>query len=165
MQGRRRGAIALIGLAAALGLGGCSIAPRDFFRSNGDTAPIVRARSVGMGGRMPDTMVVPTLIDKLNDPDAVVRMAAHEELRKRSGQDFGYAPWADAPDRARAVTAWKQWWSGERTNLARSQPPRDSAVVAAGYAEPNDRRAGLRRRFRRRATEPTYDGSAATVTR
>jgi hypothetical protein len=99
----------LIGFGLAAFVAGCSIAPRDFFRHQ-DPAPLVRARSLGLGGSQPDEVVIPVLIDKLHDPDSVVRMTAHEELKRRTGQDFGYAPWADATERAPAVNAWRTWW-------------------------------------------------------
>ncbi len=92
---------------------GCTIAPRHFFRLN-DPAPLVRARALGLGRDLPDEVVVPSLIEKLNDPDGVVRMTAHEELRRRTGQDFGYAPWAGPAERAPFVASWRQWWLGRQ---------------------------------------------------
>lgn len=89
---------------------GCGIAPRNF-RSLTHPAPIVRARSVGFGEGLPESQVVPALIERLNDPDPVVRMTAHEELRRRTGQDFGYVPWTAPAERARAVEQWRAWWS------------------------------------------------------
>ena len=38
---------------------------------------------------------VPALIGRLEDADPVVRLAAHEELRRRTGRDFGFVPWAE----------------------------------------------------------------------
>ena len=43
------------------------------------------------------------------DNDPVVRLAAHEELRRRTGQDFGYVPWASAEERTRAIDRWRGW--------------------------------------------------------
>jgi hypothetical protein len=103
----------------ALGLG-CSIAPKTF-RGLGSPAPIVRARSVGLGENLPESRVIPPLIDHLDDPDAVVRLSAHEELKKRTGQDFGFVPWADAAQRAPAVAHWRAWWEGRKASLARSK--------------------------------------------
>lgn len=111
---RRALRIFLLGLLPAGLASGCSIAPKGFFQSRHDPAPLVRARALGMGRGLSNQVVVPTLIEKLNDPDAVVRLTAHEELRKRTGQDFGYAPWADEPDRAPAVNAWRRWWQTQQ---------------------------------------------------
>jgi hypothetical protein len=83
-------------------------------------APIVRARSVGLGEQLPESQVIPPLIDRLDDSDAVVRLSAHAELRKLTGQDFGYVPWADAAERAPAVARWRAWWNNRKAPLARS---------------------------------------------
>jgi hypothetical protein len=101
-----------------LGLG-CSIAPKTF-RAMTHPAPIVRARAVGLGHGMPDGQVVPLLIDRLDDPDAVVRLTAHEELRQRTRQDFGFVPWADVAERAPAAARWRDWWNGRKATLAKS---------------------------------------------
>ncbi len=102
----------------ALGLG-CSIAPKTF-QSLSNPAAIVRARAVGLGTQLPEWQVIPPLIERLNDADAVVRLSAHEELRRRTGQDFGFVPWADAAERAPAVQRWRDWWEGRKDTLARS---------------------------------------------
>jgi hypothetical protein len=102
----------------AMGLG-CSIAPKTF-QSLSNPAAIVRARAVGLGHELPEGQVIPPLIEHLNDPDAVVRLKANEELRKRTGQDFGFIPWADIAERAPAVARWNEWWQGRKATLARS---------------------------------------------
>ena len=50
---------------------------------------------------------MPVLVDRLSDSDPVVRLAAHEELRKRTGRDFGYVPWASAEERAGPTESWR----------------------------------------------------------
>lgn len=138
-------------IASTALIAGCTIAPRDFFRSNDDPAPVVRARSLGLGRGLPEEYVIPTLIAKLHDPDAVVRMTAHEELRRRTGQDFGYAPWADPTERAPAVNAWNRWWQGRRVELARTHALADPSLRTAGYAVSGPGRGlfGRRRRSAR----------------
>ncbi len=98
---------------------GCSIAPKSF-RDVDSAAPLVRARAVGLGEGLPDAAAIPALIDHLGDPDPVVRLSAHEALKRRTGQDFGYAPWAEINERAAAAERWRQWW-GEKRQTA---PPR-----------------------------------------
>ena len=49
---------------------------------------------MSLGYGQPDSVVLPALIARLDDPDVVVRMAAHEELKRRTRRDFGYVPWA-----------------------------------------------------------------------
>ena len=149
----RRHRPAVLGLAmAAIGLAsGCTIAPKSFLR-NRDPAPVVRARSLGMGRDLPESYVVPTLIAKLNDEDAVVRMTAHEELKRRTGRDFRYLPWAGPADRTPAVTAWRNWWDARRSELARRSPnleARSAARPIVQTAPPTrrERRAASRGRF------------------
>jgi hypothetical protein len=65
---------------------------------------------------------VPALLERLNDADPVVRLAAHEELRKRTGQDFGYRPWDDRAERAPAIARWQAWWSGLASGPVQPSP-------------------------------------------
>lgn len=107
-------------IAAPLALigAGCGVAPKHF-RKISDPAPIVRARSVSLGGELPQNRVVPALIDRLEDKDPVVRLAAYEELRKGTGRTFGFIPWAGDAERAGAVTRWRAWWKERQAALAR----------------------------------------------
>ena len=89
---------------------GCGLAPKTF-RSIKHPAPLVRARSVGLSERLPEEQAVPVLVDRLEDSDPVVRLAAHQELKRRTGQDFGYVPWEEPEPRAKAVSRWKNWVS------------------------------------------------------
>jgi hypothetical protein len=101
---------------------GCAHGPRNF-RKVKDPAPLVRARAVGLGRRQADSEVIPALVDRLSDSDAVVRLAAHEELRKRTGRDFGYVPWASPEERAGAVERWRAFVGQGRGSLDRMPPP------------------------------------------
>jgi hypothetical protein len=103
-----RGPAARFGLAGLL-LAGCTLAPKRF-RDLTDPAPLVRARAVSLGESMPKDVVVPALLERLDDPDPVVRLTAHEELKRRTGRDFGYHPWDDAGERGRAIAEWRAWW-------------------------------------------------------
>jgi hypothetical protein len=98
-------------LAAAMAMAsGCAHGPRRFEKID-SPAPVVRARAVGLGARRPDREVLPALLTRLGDSDPVVRLAAHEELRKRTGQDFGYLPWASPEERSTAIERWRGWMS------------------------------------------------------
>jgi hypothetical protein len=101
---------------------GCSIAPKSF-QDLADRAPLVRARAVGLGDREPDSVAIPALIDRLGDPDPVVRLTAHEELKRRTSQDFGFVPWAEPREREAAQARWKAWWASrkEKTVVTRSR--------------------------------------------
>ena len=100
------------GLALGLAAGcGCGLGPRSFGKIQ-QPAPLVRARAIGMGDRRPNSQVVPALIGRLEDPDPVVRLAAHEELKRRTGRDFGFVPWSGAEERSRAIGRWWDWLRG-----------------------------------------------------
>jgi hypothetical protein len=99
-------------------LSGCGIAPKTFLNVN-DPAPIVRARSVGLSQGLPESQVVPALLDRLEDKDPVVRLAAAEELKKGTGRNFGFVPWANETDRARAVARWRAWWKQRQQSFSR----------------------------------------------
>jgi hypothetical protein len=91
--------------------GGCGIGPRNF-RKIQPPAPLVRARAIGLGESQPGAQVVPALIGRLEDADPVVRLAAHEELRRRTGRDFGFIPWANSEERQVAIGRWRSWLLG-----------------------------------------------------
>jgi hypothetical protein len=103
--------ICTIALAALLAPSwGCAHGPRQFEKIDA-TAPLVRARAIGLGAKKPDSQVLPMLLTHLGDSDPVVRLAAHEELRKRTGQDFGYLPWASPEERSPAIERWRAYLS------------------------------------------------------
>ena len=127
--------IPIAGLAA-----GCSLAPKSF-RDMVHTSPIVRARAVGLGDRQAASVSVPAMIERLDDNDCVVRMAANDGLKTRTGKDFGFIPWGGPEERADAASRWKAWWSGQKQTASPS--PQSSAKVAT--------RAARGRRKRERA--------------
>lgn len=114
-QGRVFFIAAMVSLAT-----GCGIGPRHF-RSLADPSPLNRARAVGFGDNQPDAVAVPALIDRLEDRDPVVRISAHQSLRKRTRRDFGFVAWADAKERAKAVEHWRAWWRSRQAGLANSR--------------------------------------------
>ena len=74
-------------MAATASVCGCAHGPRDV-RKVRTATPLARARAVGRANGQPDSQVMRTLVGRLADTDPVVRLAAHEELRKRTGCDF-----------------------------------------------------------------------------
>jgi len=135
-------AVLLLVAAAA----GCGLRPRNF-RKITHPAPLVRARALGLAGSRPDVEVVPALIARLSDSDPVVRLAAHEELKRRTGTDFGYLPWAGLEERTRAVERWRSWFSGgsrhdgETTAPGALGPPRASPQAPPQASPQAPRRA------------------------
>lgn len=101
-------AIATAWLATMAVVGGCTLAPRKFGEVN-SPAPIVRARALTLGDDRPDHEVLPILLKSLDDADPVVRMTANEELKRRTGKDFGFLPWADPAERSLARQRWHAW--------------------------------------------------------
>jgi hypothetical protein len=132
--GRWLGVVALVTILTPSW--GCAHGPRRFGKIE-HPAPLVRARAVGLGHRHPDSRVLPALVDRLGDADPVVRLAAHEELRRRTGQDLGYVPWAGPEERSAAVNRWQTWLgqggagaSAKRRAAASRQPIRQAAAPA-----------------------------------
>ncbi|GAC1316095.1 MAG: hypothetical protein NVSMB14_15580 [Isosphaeraceae bacterium] len=118
----RKQARILLAMAAAVGLAGCAVRPR--FMTMGHAAPIVRARSASQGEELPEQTVVPALIARLSDPDPVVRLSAHHAPTKRTGKDFGFVPWADEAERAKAIARWRKWWTESGVPAPAARSPR-----------------------------------------
>lgn len=121
---RSRSAIPLAMAGLLAGLSGCTIAPKRF-SDTANPAPLVRARAATMGDHLPSQVVVPALLDRLNDSDPVVRLTAHEELKRRTRQDFGYQPMEEPAAREQAVARWRAWWSAQSSrSIAQTVPSR-----------------------------------------
>jgi hypothetical protein len=120
--------VVLISLGACTG---CSLGPRPF-RKITHPAPLVRARALSLGDRRPSAEVIPALVTRLNDPDVVVRMTAGEELKRRTGKDFGFVAWGTPEERTRAIQRWRAWlWGGPKAPVARpaAVPPRKTLPI------------------------------------
>jgi hypothetical protein len=96
---------------------GCSLAPKSF-RDMIHPAPIVRARAVGLDDKQPESVAIPAMIERLDDPDRVVRMTANDGLKERTHRDFGFVAWAAAEERAKAVDRWRAWWKERQAQAA-----------------------------------------------
>ena len=77
-----------------------------------DNREIRRAAAVACALKN-DKLLIPDLIEKLNDSENTVIGAVHSSLVALSSQDFG--PKADAmpSEKAEAIAAWKSWWKGQ----------------------------------------------------
>jgi len=115
MGGRRR-EYGLVVLLTAAVLPGCKVGPRDF-RSLANAAPHVRSRAATMGDGLPESVAVPALIERLHDPDEVVQLSANAALKHRTGQDFGFKPWATPAEREESVKRWESWWRGRQAGM------------------------------------------------
>jgi hypothetical protein len=97
---------------------GCGMAPKSFEWLNNPSG-ITRARAASLGTDLPSDVVIPALIDKLNDPDSVVRLAANEELKKTTHQDFGFEAWGELEERQAAHGRWRKWWKQHEAAMAK----------------------------------------------
>lgn len=120
---------------ATLALASCSSAPKSFL-SVSDPAAINRARAVAFGQQHSDAAAIPALIDRLTDDDPVVRLASHEALKKRTGQDFGYLPYAEGDELAASVQRWKQWWASTTNGRMVAGSPQMASPRASPQAPP-----------------------------
>ena len=64
---------------------------------------------------------VMTLVDALDDDDAVVRLSAVNRLRTLTGQSFGYAYWQNPDDRAEPIARWRAWAESRSQSRATSR--------------------------------------------
>jgi hypothetical protein len=120
----------MIAMAAVLAnLWGCAHGPKRFSRID-SVAALDRARAVGLAAQQSDSKALPALIGRLGDSDPVVRLAAHEELRKRTGQDFGYVPWASAEERSDAMDRWQAWLRQGQSGTAVAPSPQLASTTA-----------------------------------
>lgn len=126
----RRGSLRSLALLVLIAAG-CSLGPRQFQDVN-NQAPLVRARATGLADEVPRAEFIPELIDHLGDPDAVVRLSSHEELRRRTGQDFGYHPWDNIPEREAAAGRWRVWWEIQSREVSPSTGPVNFARTNVG---------------------------------
>ena len=134
-----------------------------------DPAPLVRARAVGWGRATSDPQVVPALVARLDDEDPVVRLAANEELRKRTGRDFGFVAWASAEERAAAIARWRSWLTAPPMPAgpikAPQLPPAAGGDVhrPAAPGRPGARRGKAQARRRRRRPARSADHGECPV--
>ncbi len=108
---------------------GCAGGPRDF-RKIDSKAPLVRARAVSLGTDKPNEKVIPKLVKHLDDSDPVVRLAAYQELHRRTGNDFGFVPWDEPQNRQSAVERWRAW-----IKQGMPRQPRAPAVTPSSQTE------------------------------
>ncbi len=101
--------------------------PRNFHKITHPAPLRSAAPRLSLSYGQPDAVVLPALIGRLDDTDVVVRLAGHEELKLRTGRDFGYLPWGSAPERSEAISCWANpGWRGSHPARPRRGPERKS---------------------------------------
>ena len=118
---RARGFWAAMAASLVFGLAGCGHIAKHPFRAWNDPSSINRARSTHVAERLPIDQAIPSLINRLDDKDEVVRLTANHELKRLSGKDFGFEPWGSAKDRGAACERWKAWWRSNQAGLAKTE--------------------------------------------
>jgi hypothetical protein len=71
--------------------------------------PVLRVKSIVQAGRINDKQAIPLIVDRLDDEDEAVRLAAIETLQKMIGNDFGYKPYDTVDKRKEAVEKFRGW--------------------------------------------------------
>jgi hypothetical protein len=61
--------------------------------------------------------IVEPLLVRMDAPDYRKRQAAHELLRRATGQDFAWQAEAEPNVREDAVLRWQTWWAGARSRI------------------------------------------------
>jgi hypothetical protein len=79
------------------------------------------AQAAVEAGAAQDRQAVPYLVEALEHDAADVRLFAITSLRKITGQDFGYRPWAPSAQRQSAITRWRQWCGGRSETAISSE--------------------------------------------
>jgi hypothetical protein len=111
---------------------GCGMVSRNFPKMQ-NPAPVVRARAIALDDSRLNARELPVLIGRLEDADPVVRLTAHEDLRRRTGRDFGFVPWGSPEDRGAAVGRWRSWLAGQSLP---AEPRRTTGVPTSPVAIP-----------------------------
>ena len=67
--------------------------------------------------------LAPALVDRLDDEDVAVRLAAIAALEQLTGKRFGYKPWDPPEQRRAAVDAWRLHIRAEAARTSCTAPP------------------------------------------
>jgi hypothetical protein len=110
-------------IAAALILAGCSSTSEpltgDIARDLQHADPRFRAQAARLAVEQNRVDLAPDLVKVLSDDDAAVRMWAGIALRKLTGQDFDFRPYAGPVERDEAIGRWESWLRAEAGEQAR----------------------------------------------
>jgi HEAT repeat protein len=76
-----------------------------------------RAAALAAGDKGRDRLadLAESLVRLTADDDSQVAQAARASLKALSGEDFGPEPGASTADRTRALTAWQNWWTKQKS--------------------------------------------------
>lgn len=78
----------------------------------------------------PEKSQIARLMEDLNDDDLIVKDFILQELKRRTGQSFGYKPFSYNPEELKgAIRQWNQWWEQNRDHLPEGRVPRPVSQV------------------------------------
>jgi HEAT repeat protein len=114
---------------ALLGVGACSPRGDDLRRALESYEPAQRVCAVKAVAGLGDAAYVPALVDRLDDEDVAVRLAAIVALEQLTGERFRYDAWSSVEQRRLAVNAWRAYVAFQAESAGRPQTsqPADSA--------------------------------------
>lgn len=99
-----------------------------FLFAGGQLDPAVDYAVLQLLARVPSSISIPRLIERLNDSDAAARDTAFASLQTAAlpytQEKFGYKP-SDPPDqRSAAIHKWQVWWASQRSARLRQEVPK-----------------------------------------
>lgn len=104
------------------------------------SAGVERTQAVLSVGERQDRSKIPTLINRLEDDDVAVRIAAINSLRSMTGQDFGYVAYDSEVKHRAAVVKWRAWWRTQGSNAPtqkQGEPARSAPRGPGGAGQPS----------------------------
>ncbi|MBN2584620.1 MAG: HEAT repeat domain-containing protein [Planctomycetes bacterium] len=110
-----------LAFGAALAKLGRQIGRDELIRIMDETTTAMQVQAAEAMGDAPHVDYVPTLVQRLSETNPRLTAAATEALRKITGQDFGYRPYASAAVRSKALADWRQWYA--RSQQVRTPHP------------------------------------------
>ena len=96
-----------------MAVGACAPPAGDLVQRLEDRDPLTRIRAITQITRARQTELIPKLVDRLEDEDSAVRFAAILALEDLTGSRRGYEYAASKSERAKAVTAWREFAVGQ----------------------------------------------------
>ena len=88
-------------------VGGCPPRDVDLRVAMESYAPAERIRAIKEVAARLERQQVPGLVDRLDDEDVAVRIAAIVALEQMTGRRFGYDAWGPPESRIESVNAWR----------------------------------------------------------
>ena len=113
---------ALLALAL-LALAGCAGPKMTWQQKMDSSAGVEREQAILEAGQANNRAAIPQIINRLDDDDVAVRLAAIDALHNMTGKDFGYVAYDDEVKRRAAAAMWKAWWQSEGSRGAAGSGP------------------------------------------